>query len=182
MVYRFTIISSEVDDFIREIKINADDTFYELHRAILSSCGYKEEQITSFFICNEEWEQEQEVLLEDMGTSRSDEDVYLMKNTRLSDLVEDERQRLVYVFDPLTERMFFMELTEISFGKAQEKAECTRRHGAAPAQYMDFEEVLTKETGKISEDMNEEFYGSEGFDSEEFDPEGFEISEGNPYS
>ena len=29
--------------------------------------------------------------------------------------------------------------------------------------------------------MNEDFYGSEGFEDEEFDPEGFEISEGNPY-
>ena len=28
MVYRFTIISNEVEDFIREIKIDAEATFY----------------------------------------------------------------------------------------------------------------------------------------------------------
>ena len=38
MVYRFTIISNEVEDFIREIKIDAEATFYDLHQAILSSC------------------------------------------------------------------------------------------------------------------------------------------------
>lgn len=59
-----------------------------------------------FFICNQEWEQEQEILLEDMGTSRSDEDLYLMKKTRLNELLEDEKQRMVYVFDPLDNRMF----------------------------------------------------------------------------
>mgnify|MGYP003377447636 CR=1 FL=1 len=40
MVYRFTIISNEVEDFIREIKIDAEATFYDLHQAILSSCHY----------------------------------------------------------------------------------------------------------------------------------------------
>ena len=79
MVYRFTIISNEVEDFIREIKIDAEATFYDLHQAILSSCHYADNVPTSFFICNQEWEQEQEILLEDMGTSRSDEDLYLMK-------------------------------------------------------------------------------------------------------
>lgn len=79
MVYRFTIISNEVEDFIREIKIDAEATFYDLHQAILFSCHYADNVPTSFFICNQEWEQEQEILLEDMGTSRSDEDLYLMK-------------------------------------------------------------------------------------------------------
>ena len=115
MVYRFTIISNEVEDFIREIKIDAEATFYDLHQAILSSCHYADNVPTSFFICNQEWEQEQEILLEDMGTSRSDEDLYLMKKTRLNELLEDEKQRMVYVFDPLDNRMFFIELTEISF-------------------------------------------------------------------
>ena len=64
MVYRFTIISNEVEDFIREIKIDAEATFYDLHQAILSSCHYADNVPTSFFICNQEWEQEQEILLE----------------------------------------------------------------------------------------------------------------------
>ena len=180
MVYRFTIISNEVEDFIREIKIDAEATFYDLHQAILSSCHYADNVPTSFFICNQEWEQEQEILLEDMGTSRSDEDLYLMKKTRLNELLEDEKQRMVYVFDPLDNRMFFIELTEISFRKTQEQPVCSRSHGEAPQQSMGLEEFLNKETTKPSEDLNEDFYGSESFDTE-FDPEGFEISEGNPY-
>ena len=70
MVYRFTIISNEVEDFIREIKIDAEATFYDLHQAILSSCHYADNVPTSFFICNQEWEQEQEILLEDKPIGR----------------------------------------------------------------------------------------------------------------
>lgn len=180
MVYRFTVISNEVEDFIREIEIDAEASFYDLHRAILYSCRYADNAPASFFICNREWEQGQEVLLEDMGTSRSDEDLYLMRGTRLNELIEDEKQRMVYVFDPSGNRMFFMELTEISFGKTQEQPLCSRSRGEAPRQSMDFEKIVDKETTKPSEGSNEEFYGSESFDMEEFDPEGFEISDGYP--
>ena len=41
MIYRFTIISDEVDDFVREIQIDPEATFYDFHEAILKSVGYK---------------------------------------------------------------------------------------------------------------------------------------------
>ena len=63
MVYRFTIISDEVDDFIREIQIDSEATFYELHEAILKAAKYNNDQMTSFFICDEDWEKEKEVIL-----------------------------------------------------------------------------------------------------------------------
>ena len=33
MVYKFRIISDEVDDFLREIKIDSEASFYDLHEA-----------------------------------------------------------------------------------------------------------------------------------------------------
>ena len=56
MVYKFRIISDEADDFLREIKINSEATFYDLHEAILKCTGYKDDQMTSFFICDDDWE------------------------------------------------------------------------------------------------------------------------------
>lgn len=183
MIHRYTIISDEVEDFIREIKIDGDATFQDLHDIILQSCEYENNQITSFHLCNEEWEKQLEIVLEDMGTSAADEDVYIMRETRLSDMIEDEKQRLIYIFDPLTERAFYMELTEIIYGQDLDKAVCSRQHGEPPAQLPDLDTLLgNKEPVKRSAlDMDEDFYGSEGFDSEEFDPEGFEISENQPF-
>ena len=85
MVYRFTIISDEIEDFLREIKIDSEATFHELHETILKSCGYTDDQMTSFFICDEGWAKEQEITLEDMGSS-SEEDSYIMRETRISEL------------------------------------------------------------------------------------------------
>ena len=60
MIYRFTIISDEVDDFVREIQIDPEATFYDFHEAILKSVGYANDQMTSFFICDDDWEKEKE--------------------------------------------------------------------------------------------------------------------------
>jgi hypothetical protein len=145
----------------------------------MKSCGYKDDQMTSFFLCDEDWEKETEVTLEDMGKG-SDEDTWLMKETHLSELIEDEKQRLLYVFDPLTERVFFMELTEMQPGKDLEKAVCSRKHGSAPKQTVDFDEMM-KNTKSGSLDLDENFYGDQDFDMDEFDPEGFEMDEGGSY-
>ena len=71
MIYKFRLLSDEVDDFRRDIEISADATFKELHTAILESVNYPDDQMTSFFICNDRWIKEVEITLEDMG-SRSD--------------------------------------------------------------------------------------------------------------
>ena len=182
MVYRFTLISDEVEDFVREIKIDSEATFFEFHEAILKAAGYKDDQMTSFFICDDNWEKEQEITLEDMG-GYSDEDSFIMRETVLSELVEDEKQRLLYVFDPLTERVFFIELSEIEYGKDIEKAVCSRKEGEAPKQTVDFDEMLA--TSGTNLDLGENFYGDEDFDMEDFDPEGFDMGGAgaiDPYS
>ncbi len=173
MVYRFTIISDEVDDFVREIKIDSDATFFDFHEAILEAAGYKNDQMTSFFVCDEDWEKEKEITLEDMGGS-SEEDNYVMRETPLSELLEDEKQKLIYVFDPLAERVFFIELSEIITGKNLDHAVCSRKKGAAPQQVLDFDELMAKNNND-SLDMDENFYGDQDFDMEDFDPEGFDM-------
>ena len=182
MVYRFTIISDEVDDFIREIQIDSEATFFELHEALLQAAKSNDAQMTSFFTCDEDWEKEQEITLEDMGSS-SEEDSYIMRETRLSELLEDEKQKMLYVFDPLTERVFFIELSEIIYGKDIDKAVCTRKEGIAPKQTVDFDEMLAASGTNL--DLDENFYGDQDFDMEDFDPEGFDMGGSgsvDPYS
>ena len=109
MIYRFNLISDEVDDFKLEIQIDSDDTFLSLRHVILDAAGYTKDQMDSFIICDEEWNKEKEVTLTDMGAD-SDEDIWLMDETKISELIDDEGDRLMFVFDYLTNRAFFMEL------------------------------------------------------------------------
>ena len=178
MIYRFTIISDEVDDFVREIQIDPEATFYDFHEAILKSAGYTNDQMTSFFICDDDWEKEKEITLEEMDDN-PEMDSWVMKETQLSELVEDEKQKLIYVFDPLAERVFFIELSEIITGKDLEHAICSRKEGNPPQQTIDFEEQMANNT---SLDLGEDFYGDQEYNIDELDDEGYEMSDGgNPY-
>ncbi len=181
MIYKFLILSDEVDNFAREISIDAEASFLNLHDAILDSVNYTKDQITSFFICDDDWEKETEITLVEMDTS-SDTDSWVMEQTKLNELVEDEKQRLLFVFDNMTERAFFMELREILPGKNLDKPVCTKSVGQPPSQVIAFDEL---EKSSSSSDIDENFYGDEDFDPSELDEEGFndmDMSEDNSFN
>ena len=172
MVYKFLILSDEVDHFAREIEIDSEATFLELNDAILESVGYTKDQLTSFFICENNWEKKTEVTLMDMETD-FDEDSWVMGETRLSELLEEEKQRMLFVFDNMTERAFFIELREIITGKNLKNAGCTKSVGNPPAQTIDFEE-MEKNVKSNDLGIDEDFYGDDDYDPSELDAEGFD--------
>ena len=181
MIFKFTILSDEVEDFVRIIEIDSESSFLDLQNAILDSVDYETNQMTSFFLCNDDWEKEQEITLVEMDTS-SEVDNYIMEDTRLEELLEDEHQKLLFVFDYMTERAFFMELREIIPGKDLDKAVCSKSIGEAPVQIMSFDEMDAK-TGNT--EIGEDFYGDSEYDIDELDKEGFDgLGDGpmdNPY-
>ena len=179
MIFNFRIVSDEVDNFKREIQIDADATFLDLRNAICDAVGYDKNQMCSFFLCDNNWEKEREITLEDMGLD-ADQDVWLMEDTVLSDLIEDEGQKLLYVFDYMTDRAFFIEMKELIPGKNLKDPVCTLSLGHAPAQIVDIDEfdakVDAKATAAVSsiDDLDADFYGESDFNPDEFDEEGFD--------
>ncbi len=158
MVFRFILLSDEADDFMREIHIDSESAFLELNDAILDSVGYTKDQMTSFFICNDYWEKEQEITLIEMDTS-SEYDNLIMSEIKLEEFISDEGQKLMFVFDYLNERAFFMELQEIIPGKSLKKAVCESAKGNAPTQILDDLFLDNPETEKK---------GMTSFESEDF--------------
>ena len=165
MVYRFLILSDEVANFKREIQISSEATFLDLHHAILDATNFARNEICSFFICEDDWSKKVEITLVDMGAS-SEVDIYLMENTLLEDLIEEERQKLLYIFDYMYERAFFMELSEIITGKNLEKPICSLSAGQPPVQMLTIEEV---EKSVEHLDLGEDFYGDSDFNEDELD-------------
>ncbi|MDH6533971.1 hypothetical protein D0T51_03050 [Parabacteroides sp. 52] len=174
MIFRFLILSDEVDDFKREIKIDAEASFLDLHDTLLDSVGYTKDQMTSFFVCDDDWSKKTEITLMEMDTS-SEVDSYIMEDTRLEELLEDEHQKLLFVFDYMTERAFFMELREIVPGQDLKEPLVSKSIGEAPAQVMAFDEFEVKQPVPT---VGEEFYGDSEFDIDELDEAGFEGLDG----
>ena len=172
MIFKFTIISDEVDNFVRIIEIDSEATFLDLQNAILESVNYEKNQMTSFFLCADDWEKKQEVTLVEMESS-SEYDNLVMEDIRLEELLEDEKQKLLFVYDMISDRAFFMELTEMIPGKDLEKAVCTSSTGRPPVQIASgFEPTpIVPKAGQVPSE--ESFYGDEEFDIDELDEGGF---------
>ena len=168
MIYKFTLISDEVDNFKREIQIDPDSNFIQLHQAIFKSVKYAPVEDAAFIICDDDWEPREEVKLSD-SDDNPEVDVWLMDNTPISEFVEDEKQRLVDMYDMKDQRSFYLELTEIIIGKSIKNPKCSNSIGEAPIQFIAEEVVVTKQK-KI--DVDESFYGDTDYDSLEI--EGFE--------
>ncbi|MFV0391631.1 MAG: IS1096 element passenger TnpR family protein [Paludibacteraceae bacterium] len=181
MIFKFTILSDEVDDFVRTIEIDSEATFLDLHKAILNAVKYEDNQITSFFICTDDWEKKQEITLVEMESS-SEYDNLVMEKMPLDELLDDEKQKLLYVFDLISDRAFFMELSDVIPGKSLDEAVCTSSIGKAPTQIALDLDVMPVATKKISTSSEENFYGDEEYDADELDQEGFgdlNFDEGN---
>ncbi len=165
---------------MREIKIDASDTFLALHEAILQSCNYDNADINYFTICDNGWEKVQDITLEDFGSS-SEQDSYVMKSTFLTEFLEDEKQHLLYTFDTIGDRKFFIELSEISKGNI-EKPVVSRTEGEPPVQHLDLDELMMRNPVVPSTDGEffDEDMTSDSFSDEDLEMEGLDFTD-EPY-
>lgn len=176
MIYKFKLVSDEVSNFSRDIDIDSNDTFLQLRNAILDSVDYSKEHEESFFLCDEDWDRHEEIALFDPG-SESDEDVWIMEDTPLNEMIEEEGQKLCFTFDYENDRSFFMELKEAVPGKNLSSPICTMKKGKAPSQILASEEpeVKTETIIKTPEDLEiEEIYDEGQYDEEDIS-DGFDI-------
>ena len=182
MTYRFIAFSEEVENFVMEIKAPPSASFLELHKLILKTCNYSEQENHQFLICDENWRVKKKVHLTDSGSSSLDEDLYLMESTFLEDFIEEDYARIAYVYNVDEKKTLLLELVDKKFGETIEKAVVGRKKGVAPAQF-DIEEdevndLQLDSSKQMPTDEDSDFDDSDdSFSEDELDMEGFELSE-----
>ncbi|MCC6601209.1 MAG: hypothetical protein IT223_11135 [Crocinitomicaceae bacterium] len=176
-IYKFRVIIDTEEDVFRDIEIETDATFENLHLAILDSFDFESGEMASFYMSNEQWEKGLEVPLMEMeGKGKS---VISMKNCKLSDMVTQPADKVLYVYDFLRMWIFYVELVEIKKDKPSTiYPRVAMAYGDAPAQdskEMDlfgneFSEDEFNEVHGFEEEEEDEFdSGDEYFDENEFD-------------
>ncbi len=111
MIYKIRIILDAQDDIFRDIEIEASNSMEEFHNAIAQSFGFLGNEMASFYTCDSEWKQDEEIALFDMSETGSD--VRLMNETFLEDVMNAQSPKLIYVYDFLSMWTFFVELADI---------------------------------------------------------------------
>ncbi len=111
MVYKIRIILDADEDIFRDLEIEANNSLEDFHNAITQAFGFLGNEMASFYTCDEEWRQDEEIALFDMNESGSD--VRLMNETLLEDVLSEVTPKLIYVYDFLSMWTFFVELADI---------------------------------------------------------------------
>ena len=111
MIYKIRIILDAEEDIFRDLEVEAHVSMEDFHNAITQAFGFLGNEMASFYTCDEEWQQDEEIALFDMSESGSD--IRLMNETFLEDLVDENNPKLIYVYDFLNMWTFFIELADI---------------------------------------------------------------------
>jgi hypothetical protein len=126
--YRFRLLFEEQEDFLRDIEIKPGQTFKDFHDIIIQSVELEGNELASFFICDPQWNKQREITLIDMGvkvpdTSFDDDDdrkpvvvpipVMIMEDVKIREVIDDPHQRILFEYNFLNPRTFFIELVKI---------------------------------------------------------------------
>lgn len=112
MIYKIRIILDAQEDIFRDLELEADSSLEELHSAITQAFGFMGEEMASFYTCDENWNQEEEIPLFDMSETGSD--AMMMHNTPMAEVLNEQQPKLLYVYDFLNMWTFFVELADIA--------------------------------------------------------------------
>ncbi len=176
-IYKFRVIVDTETDVFRDIEIETDSTFEQLHAAILDAFDFDEGEMASFYMSNESWEKGLEIPLLEMGSEKE----LSMRTTKLSDMLSKPSEKVLYVYDFLRMWIFYIELVEVKKDKPSTiYPRVALVYGDAPSQddkEMDLfgsefsEDEFNEVHGNSSEDDKDEdefSQSSEMFDEEDF--------------
>lgn len=148
MIYKFRILSDEVEEFIRVFEIPANLTLYDFHIALQKEMKYDNSQLASFYLSNEKWDKLQEFTLFDLSEEEEHHNTVIsMEEAKLGDFLIDKKDRLLYIFDIYSERVLFLELVDKikQHNKKKNYPVCTYAAGPPPQQIcmdnFDFEDM-----------------------------------------
>ena len=110
IAYKFRVTIDYEEDVLREIEIRSDLSFFEFQRIIVSAFEFSGKQMSSFYMSNEEWDKGEEIVLFDMGFEETNDSPRVMETTQLSELINKEDQRMLFVYDFLKMWVFYIEL------------------------------------------------------------------------
>ena len=109
MIYKIRAILDVKEDVIRDILIDSSNTLEDLHKAITTAFGFNGQEMASFYRTDDAWNQGEEIPLFDMSDAGES---ISMQSCILSETLQNESEKLIYVYDFMQMWTFFIELSD----------------------------------------------------------------------
>ncbi|NMH29244.1 IS1096 element passenger TnpR family protein [Flavobacterium silvaticum] len=172
MVYKFRAILDAEEDIFRDIAIRDEDTLEDLHNVLVNAFGFDGSEMASFYTCDENWNQEDEIPLFDTGDVAGEQMV--MADYQLVATLDEASTKIIYVYDFLNMWTFLVELASIE--EEQPGAtypELLFSHGEMPASAPDKEFEADNDMDFDEDELDEDDLDEFG-DHGNFEDYGFE--------
>ena len=178
-IFKFRVVVDHERDVFRDIEIEISQTFEDFHRAIIAAFSFNGDQMASFYMSNENWEQGQEIGLMDMSFGEEDGPP-TMTTAVLKDFVIEKEQKVLYIYDFLKMWVFYIELIEVKKRESEQQYPCLAlSFGDAPNEdekdieghFSEAETTQKEPQSKASEiddilnEYNDEMTSEEGFEN-----------------
>ncbi|WP_320814017.1 IS1096 element passenger TnpR family protein [Flavobacterium sp.] len=168
MIYKFRVILDAKEDIFRDIAIEKEATLEDLHNTIVNAFGFDGSEMASFYTCDDEWNQMDEIPLFDTGDVPGE--TRIMNNFILEDNLDKYESKIIYVYDFLNMWTFLVELAAIEEKESGETYPALLfSHGELPEEAPD---KKFEAEGNDLDDDDEDLDMFEGDDS--FEDYGFE--------
>lgn len=175
MIFKFRMLSDESDVFVRDYEVRYDMNLLEFNDFICRDLRYDNSGMTSFFLSDGQWRKLREFTLMDMGEGMGDlhdadsQPPMAMESVVLGQLIHENHDRLIWLFDMFGDRAYYLELVEAKF--AEEGVEYPRTqfaHGEPSDQYDPEASVMDEKS--IFEEMMDDFgdFGGNDDDDDEY--------------
>ena len=167
-ILKFRIYWEDDDSVYRDIVIRHNQSFFDLHNAMLKSFDFDNKHKATFYRSNDRWERGREITLEKYDRNYKAEPL-LMSETLMGSEIHNTNQKFIYVYDFNKNWTFMVELINVN---KEENAKvsypsCIRTEGIAPSQYGT-KGLISEKLAEIEEkyDLNPEAmltgFGEEG--------------------
>lgn len=177
MVYKFRVILDAEEDVFRDIAIKSTDTLEDLHNSVINAFGFDGAEGGSFYTCDDQWTQEEEIPLFDMGDVPGEQKT--MADFALEDMLDEAQTKILYVYDPFNMWTFFVELAAIEEEDESTETELPAlmfAHGTMPDEApVSFNTPLSKDDmfGDFDDDYDDDdfdmFEGDDSFENYDYD-------------
>jgi Plasmid pRiA4b ORF-3-like protein len=111
MIYKFRAILDAEEDVFRDIAIQEEDTLEDLHNAIVNAFGFDGLEVASFYTCDDQWNQEEEIPMFDSGDVPGE--MKIMSDYPLNQLLGEDQTKIIYVYDFINMWTFLVELAAV---------------------------------------------------------------------
>lgn len=116
-IFHLRILLDDSEDVFRDIEIEKNASFLDLHEIILKAFNFSGLEMASFYQSNEYWDRGEEIVQMDTMKDPEQNTIRAMADTPLHEMMRQKGDKMLYLYDFMRMWIFYIELMDETEGQ-----------------------------------------------------------------